>query len=215
MAKDEVLSVVEMQNLRADVELLLSGQKQLSELILAVKNMFLPKRFLLKYILDKANIDIGCEYGFNAAYRKKYEEDPPENIIDHTFQEPVAQVAMTFANKLLVDHTMRKHALDHLASAWKSGYKHWLSVFVSRLEGKACMYLLLEAPLAKTGKINTKELRKEILLLISDEQIEQVVHAASHCGKLSALYELTRWKQCHLAGKSIDRKAMLEMDFDL
>jgi hypothetical protein len=52
MAKHEALSLIELQNLREDVERLLRGEKTLKELVFEVKNMLLPNRYLPSFILE-------------------------------------------------------------------------------------------------------------------------------------------------------------------
>jgi hypothetical protein len=55
------------------------------------------------------------------------------------------------------------------------------------------MHLLLEPALKDTGKLSTRELRKDNLALLEDEKIAEVIQAAEQARKLVPLYELTRW----------------------
>lgn len=222
MAKHEPLSVVELQNLRESAEKLLSGEKTLKELVFEVKNMFLPNRYLPKFILDKAGIGIGSQYGYGLDYTLRFNQDPltlspepPEGLIAYGFQQPTAALALSFISQLLDDRTMRKHVIDYLVGDWKPGYKEWLAEFVNGLDGKSLMHLLLEPQLKDTGKLNTKDFRKSVMSLIGDERIAEVIQAAEQARKLVPLYELTKWPACQVRGGHLDRKQMLTMDMDI
>ncbi len=222
MAKQQALSIIELQNLRTDVERLLSGEKALKELIFEIKNMFLPNRYLPNFILEKAGINMGNQYGYGLAYQLHFSNDPlkviperPEGLITYMFEQPSAILGISYLGELLDDRTMRKHVLDHLVYAWKPGYKEWLAEFVNRLEGRALMHLLLEPALKETGKLSTLELRKDILLLVGEKKIAEVIQAAESARKLVPLYELTRWPGCQGRGGLLDRKNMLSVDMEL
>lgn len=222
MAKHEPLSVVELQNLREDAVKLLSGEKTLKELVFEVKNMFLPNRYLPKFILDKAGIGIGSQYGYGLDYTLRFNQDPlkispepPQGLIAYGFQQPTATLALSFISQLLDDRTMRKHVIDYLVGDWKPGYKEWLAEFVNGLDGKSLMHLLLEPQLKDTGKLNTQDFRKGVLTYVVDEKIPQVIQAAEDARKLVALYELTKWPACQGRGGLLERKKMLSIDLSL
>lgn len=222
MAKHEPLSVVELQNLREDAVKLLSGEKTLKELVFEVKNIFLPNRYLPKFILDKAGIGIGSQYGYGLDYKLRFNQDPltlspepPQGLIAYGFQQPTATLALSFISQLLDDRTMRKHVIDYLVGDWKPGYKEWLAEFVNGLDGKSLMHLLLEPQLKDTGKLNTKDFRKSVMSLIGEERIAEVIQAAEQARKLVSLYELTGWPGCQGRGGFLERKQILTMDMDI
>jgi hypothetical protein len=217
MPKQETLSIIELQNLREDVERLLRGEKTLKELVFEVKNMFLPNRYLPNFIFEKAGISIGIgsHYSHALVYKLKFKQDPPGGMIAYDFGQPEAIIAVALINQLLDDRTMRKHVIDHLVNVWAPRYREWFAVFTNGLEGRALMHLLLEPRLKETSKPSTLQLRKDILALVGNEKIAEVIQAAERVRKLVSLYELTRWPGCQGRGGHVDRKKVLSVDLNL
>ena len=215
MSKHEALSIIELQNLRADVEQLLRGEKTLSELVFEVKHMFLPNSYLPKFILEKGGIGIGNQYGFGVDYTLKFNEDPPAALIPYCFRKPVGIFAIALICQLLDDRTMRKHVIDHLVFTWKPAYTEWLAEFVNALDERGLMHLIIEPILKDTCKFNTRTLRKNIVQLVGDEKMTGVIQAAERARKMASLYEITRWPACQGRGEHQDRKKMLSIDLNL
>lgn len=215
MSKTQALSIVELQNLRADVDKLLAGHTALDDVVFAVKHMLLPNAQLTKIILDRASIAPSNKYGFEVRYKISFNRDAPSDVMDHCFRQPEAVLAMSYISTLLEGRVTRKHVIDAVTYLWKPAYAEWLSEFVNRLSDKACIHFLLETPLKDTGKLNVAELRRGALSVIREDRKSGIILSAVGMNRLPELYELTRWEGCQSAGSRVERNKMLGMDFEL
>lgn len=215
MSKTQALSIVELQNLRADVDKLLAGHTALDDVVFAVKHMLLPNAQLTKIILDRASIAPGNQTVFEIQYKCRFNQDAPNDVMTHCFMQPEAILAMTSISALLEGKATRKHVIDAITMMWRPAYMEWLSEFMSRLSDKACIHFLLETPLKDTGKLNVAEIRRGALSVIREDRSHGLVLAAVELKKLPALYEMTRWEACQRAGNRAERTKMLDVDFEL